>query len=133
MGKPSRAKGLRIEREIVQRHKDMGVRAERVPLSGAAGGSFTGDIIVVPEQERFRSDRHPLIAEVKSRKNGAGFATLEGWLASNDVLFLRRDRAEPLVVLPWSTWERLVSLMRERRHELDAQPRQDPQADVCGG
>lgn len=113
MSRKSRDKGLRIEREIVQRHKDMGVRAERVPLSGAAGGSFTGDIQIHAKGVKVVGGvgviQPPLIGEVKARKNGAGFATLEGWLASNDVLFLRRDRAEPLVVLPWSTWEKLVS------------------------
>lgn len=104
MSRKSRDKGQRIEREIVQRHRDMGVHAERVPLSGAAGGSYTGDILI--HLERMSA----LVGEVKARKNGAGFATLEGWLSKNDVLFLRRDRAEPLVVLPWSTWERLVTV-----------------------
>jgi hypothetical protein len=33
---------------------------------------------------------------------------LELWLADADALFLRRDRAELLVVLPWQTWARLV-------------------------
>ena len=37
-----------------------------------------------------------------------GFVTLESWLGENDALFLIRDRAEPLVVLPWASWERLV-------------------------
>ena len=109
MSRKSRDKGLRIEREIVQRHKDMGIYAERVPLSGAAGGSFTGDIFLHLERQFPDRCKVPLISEVKARKSGAGFTTLEGWLGSNDVLFLRRDRAEPLVVLPWSTWERLVS------------------------
>lgn len=118
MSRKSRDKGQRIEREIVQRHKDIGVHAERVPLSGAAGGSYTGDVLIhyrplpntsvlggyiVPTRKG-----PPLIAEVKARKNGSGFATIEGWLAENDVLFLRRDRADPLVVIPWSTWERLL-------------------------
>ena len=35
MGKPSRDKGARREREIVALHKAVGVKAERVPLSGA--------------------------------------------------------------------------------------------------
>jgi hypothetical protein len=37
---------------------------------------------------------------VKARKNGSGFALLEKWLDTYDVLFLRRDRADPLVLLP---------------------------------
>lgn len=103
MSRKSRDKGQRIEREIVQRHKDIGIHAERVPLSGAAGGSYTGDVLI--HLDRMAG----LISEVKARKNGSGFTTIENWLSKNDVLFLRRDRAEPLVVMPWSTWEKLVS------------------------
>ena len=41
---------------------------------------------------------------MKARSTGAGFATLERWLGENDVLFLRRDRQEPIVVLPTRVW-----------------------------
>lgn len=99
MGKFSRDKGARIERKIRDLHEEMGVACERVPLSGAAGGSFGGDLIVDGE---FR-------CEVKGRANGDGFKTLERWLGENSILFLNRDRAEPLVVLPWSTYRRVMS------------------------
>lgn len=79
-----RRKGSRIEREIVQAHRDRGIHAERVPLSGAVGGSFTGDVVIAGR----------LRAEVKARRSGSGFATLERWLGENDCLFLRRDRAD---------------------------------------
>jgi len=36
MGAMSKRKGSRIERELVQLRKDIGVFAERVPLSGAS-------------------------------------------------------------------------------------------------
>jgi hypothetical protein len=45
---------------------------------------------------------------VKCRAGGAGFRTIEKWLAGSAALFLRRDRQSPLVVLPWETWERLL-------------------------
>ena len=92
MGKPSRDKGNRIEREIVNLLKSAGIHAERVPLSGAAGGLFTGDITFLN-----------YVAEVKARKGGAGFKTIERWLDNNDMLFLRRDRSAPLVVMGWDT------------------------------
>ena len=97
MGLKSRRKGYRIERELVQRHQAEGIDAHRVPLSGAAGGAYSGDITV-----------GDLRAEVKARANGDGFKTLEGWLSDNDLLFLRRDRAEPLVVMPWAVYARLM-------------------------
>ena len=75
-----------------------------MPLSGAAGGSFSGDVDLYV----FGRDEAPLVTEVKSRKSGTGFVTLEKWLGVNDALFLRRDRAEPIVVLPWDTWRRLI-------------------------
>lgn len=110
MGRMSRDKGGRIEREIVHLHKGIGVHAERVPLSGAAGGRFSGDVDVYP----FGADSPPLVSEVKARANGAGFKTLEGWLGDNDLMFLRRDKAAPLVVLPWSTWERVAKAISEK-------------------
>jgi Holliday junction resolvase len=36
MGRMSQRKGKVIEREIVQLHRELGVFAERVPLSGAS-------------------------------------------------------------------------------------------------
>jgi hypothetical protein len=45
---------------------------------------------------------------VKARASGEGFKTIEKWLGENDALFLVRDRQEPMVVLPWATWERLL-------------------------
>ena len=99
MGKRSRDKGNRIERELVDLHHALGIGAERVPLSGAAGGSFTGDLRVEGIG----------VAEVKARGDGGGFVTIEKWLGDNDVLFLRRDRRKPLVVLPWNTYAKLIA------------------------
>ncbi len=45
-GKASRRKGDRFERECVALFQTHGIAAERVPLSGAAGGSFSGDVTV---------------------------------------------------------------------------------------
>ena len=47
-GRKHRDKGNRVEREIVRLHSDIGVEAARVPLSGAAGGRFSGDIDLNP-------------------------------------------------------------------------------------
>lgn len=97
MGNSAKRKGDRIEREIVHLHKEIGIPAQRVPLSGAAGGRFSGDVWI-----------EDMKAEVKARAEGSGFKTLERWLGSNDLLFLRRDRKSPLVVMPWKTYEMLI-------------------------
>lgn len=104
-GRASRQKGDRREREIVALHIEMGVHAERVPLSGAARYQGNGADIDV---YALGKDAAPLVCEVKARASGEGFTTLERWLGENCVLFLKRDRAEPIVVLPWRTWKRLV-------------------------
>ena len=102
MSRSQRDKGARAEREIVDRHKaTLNISAERYPLSGASRFRGSGhDVDLYP----FGRDAAPLVAEVKARKNGSGFTQIEKWLDSYDVLFLRRNRADPLVLLPWSTW-----------------------------
>ena len=45
-GLRSRNKGARTERAIVRLLQNKGLAAERVPLSGAAGGKYCGDVSV---------------------------------------------------------------------------------------
>ena len=47
-GKASRDKGANFEREVVNWHKDRNVEAERVPLSGAVKGNYSGDLKIGP-------------------------------------------------------------------------------------
>jgi Holliday junction resolvase len=108
-GRKSRDKGNRIEREIVDRHKALGTHAERYPLSGASRFRGSGHDI---DLYLFGRDDAPIVAEVKGRKSGAGFTTIEKWLAEYDALFLRRDNADPVVVLPWRVWARILELVR---------------------
>ena len=92
-GRRSRSKGARTERSIVNALRASGIAAVRVPLSGAAGGRFAGDILL-PVMGR------DLCVEVKAR--AAGFRELYSWLTNRDVLIVKADRQEPLVVLPLS-------------------------------
>jgi Holliday junction resolvase len=108
-GAKPRSKGDRIERELVALHKANGIHAERYPLSGASrfrGAGHDLDIYA------FGKEQAPLVAEVKGRKSGAGFTTLERWLADYDLLFLKRNNADPLVVMPWRVWARLLEKVR---------------------
>jgi Holliday junction resolvase len=90
-GRASRQKGNRTERAIVRFLQEQGFAAERVPLSGAARGRFGGDVSI-PVCGR------DLRCEVKSRANG--FQRLYTWLGNSDLLILRANRSELLVVLP---------------------------------
>lgn len=104
-GARHRRKGNRVELEIVHAHKALGIHAERYPLSGASRFRGSGHDIDIYARG---CDQAPLVAEVKARKNGGGFTTLESWLGEFDLLFLKRNNAEPLVVLPWRVWASLV-------------------------
>lgn len=117
MGKKSRDKGLRREREVRDLFNSIpGVMALRVPLSGASEG-FRGDIqVFIPDgctnpAPEFR-------AEVKGRAI-CKWKQIKEWLGSNDLLVLIEDRSEPLVVVPWSRFVKLV--VREKG-----------KSDVCG-
>jgi Holliday junction resolvase len=90
-GRASRQKGNRLERALVRALQDNGFAAERVPLSGSAGGSYTSDLTV------------PLLGRdlrIEAKSRGTGFSQLYEWLSGADLLIVRRDRSEPLVVVP---------------------------------
>ena len=53
MGKPSRDKGLRRERAIVEIHAKSGLRAERVPLSGATHYRGNGADVPIYDCKQF--------------------------------------------------------------------------------
>lgn len=113
MGAGQRRKGNRIENEIVHRFLEIGIHAERVPLSGASKYRDNGadvDIYLCGPKD---SAEAPLVAEVKARKDGRGFTTLENWIGDADLLVLRRDRADPLVALPWSTLVRIAKKLQQ--------------------
>jgi Holliday junction resolvase len=109
-GAKHRRKGDRCERELVALHKQIGVYCERYPLSGASRFRGSGHDLDVYARGR---DEAPLVAEVKARRNGGGFTTIERWLADYDLLFLRRNHADPLVAMPWRVWARLLEQVRQ--------------------
>jgi len=70
--------------------QEYGFAAERVPLSGAARGRFSGDVSV----PLLGVDRR---VEVKCRGNG--FRELYHWLDGADFLVVKADRRDPLVIV----------------------------------
>ncbi len=97
-------KGNRVESQFVTLLHAADIPAQRIPLSGQVGGLFSGDIRI---GENYT-------AEVKARKNGEGFATIQRWLGENDFLFLKQDRKSPIVVM---TWEMYIALMMGTRDD----------------
>jgi len=90
-------KGASFEREVVNWHLEKGVPAERIPLSGAVKGNYSGDLKIGPEQA--------LLAECKRRARA--WQDLYDALDQDgsDMLFIRKDRERTLVVLPLETYE----------------------------
>ena len=101
--KSPRRKGAAKERELVRLFEAAGVPARRVPMSG--GGSIPFDV-QFGEGYRFN-------AEVKARKGGAGFMTLERWMAGADALVLFRDRQPPMVCVEWELFAELMAMRSE--------------------
>jgi hypothetical protein len=96
MGKFSRMKGYRGEAGIVNALKAAGiVEAQRIPLSGGAGGQFSGDIAIGPRR-------------YESKVRADGFKQLYAALADHDGLFVNADRKQLLVVLPFREFVRLM-------------------------
>lgn len=89
-GRASRQKGDRAERALVKLFQEAGIHAERVPLSGSAGGSYRGDLTVAVQGQDRRFE-----AKVRA----GGFVTLYTWLSDHYGLFVKSDRHEPLIVL----------------------------------
>jgi Holliday junction resolvase len=85
MSRKEREKGLRAEREFAK-----AIGGERVPLSGAAGGEFTGDVVALN-----------LKWQVKVRKGG--FKLIYEALKGHDALAIKQDRHGWLVVMPVDT------------------------------
>ena len=108
-GAHHRRKCNRLERELVKHRQSIGVHAERYPLSGPSrfrGSEHDVDIYALGEKKA------PLVTEVKARAKGDGFITIEKWLGTYDTLFLRRNGADPLVLLPWRVWARILGEVR---------------------
>ncbi len=88
-GGRSRDKGARTERAIARMLQANGLAAAKVSRAYQPGHD-----IVLPLAGR------DLCMEVKARADG--FHDLYGWLDSRDVLIVKADRQEPLVILRMS-------------------------------
>ena len=101
-GKHSRNKGAAYEREIVNYLKDNGIKAERIPLSGAMKGNYSGDIKLGPVLG--------YIGECKRTKKSLSriYKALEQDNA--DFLFARDDQKETVAIVRMET---LLALFKQ--------------------
>lgn len=101
MSKRSRNKGYRTERNLLIELRKHGIKALRVPLSGSCEG-FAGDLIVENKT-----------AEVKARAKG--FKELYKWLQDRDLLFLKADFRDYLVVM---RLDEFIGLLKEAKQHV---------------
>lgn len=95
----ARQKGSRFEREVVAQLRAAGIVAHRVPLSGAAGGIYSGDV---------HAEIGGRSRKIECKSRGRAWKDLYDYLDGNWALIVKRDHAEPLVVLPMATFTELV-------------------------
>ncbi len=100
MGKKERDKGMRGEREFKKI-----VNGERVPLSGAAGGRYTGDVMMPVGKADWK-------VEVKKREDG--FKMQYRWLDDNDALAMKADHRPWLICMELETFMDLISVIDKR-------------------
>tara|TARA_R100000426_G_scaffold68884_1_gene47927 strand:- start:3849 stop:4154 length:306 start_codon:yes stop_codon:yes gene_type:complete len=88
MSKYARDKGARFEREFAK-----SIGGYRVPLSGAMGGEYSGDVKGLG-----------MTFECKVRKDG--FKKIYEWLNNEhvDALAIKADRKDTLIVMPLETF-----------------------------
>jgi hypothetical protein len=100
-GRHSRNKGAGFERELVNAFKELGLEAQRVPLSGATTYA-KGDVEVIAGFD----GKTKFVGEAKRRKN------LPEWivnaLGDHDFMVMREDRGDTLVMLRLKTFGELL-------------------------
>ena len=101
MSNMSRRKGARVENDIAH-----AIHRHGIPARKRSGMYIAGHDLDV--QIRGRTLR----AEVKSR--ATGFGTIYSWLADRDVLIVKADRREPLVVLPLDLAAQSLDMLTHR-------------------
>ena len=97
---PSKRKGDRFEREIVNALKAEGFEAQRTLLPAQSGRQDPGDLLI-----------EGMNAECKVSGRAEGFKTMNKWLENRDILFVKQSYKKPMVSM---TWETFIWLMKGR-------------------
>jgi Holliday junction resolvase len=115
----AKIKGTRVENEIVKLFIKEGFNAKRQPLSGA--------LIDFPHDVQVHDLFGGTNIEVKARKSGEGFAQLDKWKGSADLLILKKDFSTPMVYVDWNLFKEFLHEYRENRSTSES----GEQTDIC--
>jgi hypothetical protein len=100
-GRASRRKGLDAERVLVRFLQQRGLNATKTSRAGYSGTDLAVDLLGIERR-----------VEVKVRARA--FNQLYSWLANSDLLIIRADRREPLVVLPLWLASEIASVAEQK-------------------
>ncbi len=132
MANPSKRKGDKFEREVVDRFEFIpGVEAKRTGLSLQASRpeEKPGDVLAYLPNEEF-----PIKIECKSRAGNVGWSQLIKWLQGVDLLTLKVEGSmRPLVVMEWDFFENLIRKTYEPRPDTTGEPDKEPVDLLEGG
>lgn len=95
MPNPSKQKGSRFERQVVNEAKSMGHKAKRIPLSGAVEG-FKGDVQI-----------GTMVCECKKRRNPIAFIS-KNLKPNMDALLIGCDGGQWWAVMRGPEWMKLI-------------------------
>jgi hypothetical protein len=104
-GRSPRRKGSAFELEVVARLQELGLAAEKVPLSGAVKTSRFDHDVSCPVRG--------IDQRIECKRRKRAFATLDKMLGGNFALVVRDDRARVLVVMTLETFARLAAVPAE--------------------
>lgn len=98
----AKAKGTKLERQIVQELRDVGVDVRRQPGSGIYAD--------FPHDVWFRLGERRYVIECKARREG--HRTLDRWKGAADVLVIRADRSPANVYMTMELFLDLIASAR---------------------
>lgn len=94
-----RKKGYRHENSTAKRWRARGLKCQRMPLSGALGGVFAGDLQAVLGGQN-------LIIQLKSLADG--WKGIYSAIRDHDLLIIKSDNKDALVVIPEALFLTLI-------------------------
>jgi hypothetical protein len=103
-GRGPKRKGNAFEREITALLQELGLAAERVPLSGAVKTSRFDHDISCPVRGVDR--------RIECKRRGRAFATIDTMLGGHFALIVRDDRSRPLIVMTLPTFAELARMQK---------------------
>ncbi len=113
LGQMSRRKGSREELDVRDVLRAIDAEAARVPLSGAGGGRFAGDV-----QFDVGGIGSSDLWTVECKVRKSGFARLYDWIGANEILTVRANNSSRLWVVQEETMIALL-LALKRQNESD--------------